>query len=199
MRDDDFSTDLRSTESASGDWSFPSAGTGPPAADFQSLYDRERVRAARERARADAAEARCEELRWAEVAARSDAGSWKSRFEASRQKRQAAVEEAKEARRAAKDALSSEAEVARLKKLLADAGVDTGKGVAVAPQRMTAQEPRARQNTPRSRSVRQLRKAWRRHRPRRTRSGRCVTRTAICVKPSRRRRARRAPSGRCRG
>ena len=159
MRDDDFSTDLRSTESASGDWSFPSTGTARPPRDFQSLYDRERVRADRERARADAAEARCEELRWAEVAARSDAGSWKSRFEASRQKRQAAVEEAKEARRAAKDALSSEAEVARLKKLLADAGVDTGKGVAVAPQRMTAQEPRARQNTPRSRSVRQLRKA----------------------------------------
>ena len=159
MRDDDFSTDLRSTESASGDWSFPSTWTARPPRDFQSLYDRERVRAARERARADAAEARCEELRWAEVAARSDAGSWKSRFEASRQKRQAAVEEAKEARRAAKDALSSEAEVARLKKLLADAGVDTGKGVAVAPQRMTAQEPRAHQNTPRSRSVRQLRKA----------------------------------------
>ena len=117
MRDDDFSTDLRSTESASGDWSFPSTWTARPPRDFQSLYDRERVRADRERARADAAEARCEELRWAE------------------------------------------AEVARLKKLLADAGVDTGKGVAVAPQRMTAQEPRAHQNTPRSRSVRQLRKA----------------------------------------
>ena len=98
---DDFSRALGSTESASGDWSFPSTGTARRPRDFQSLYERERARADRERARADAAEARCEELRWAEVAARSDAGSWKSRFEASRHKRQTAVEEAKEARRAA--------------------------------------------------------------------------------------------------
>ena len=92
---DDFSRALGSTESASGDWSFPSTGTARRPRDFQSLYERERARADRERARADAAEARCEELRWAEVAARSDAGSWKSRFEASRHKRQTAVEEAK--------------------------------------------------------------------------------------------------------
>ena len=52
----------------------------------------------RERARAEAAEARAQELRWAEVAARCDAGSWKSRFEASRRKLKAAVEQAKEAR-----------------------------------------------------------------------------------------------------
>ena len=158
---DDFSRALGSTESASGDWSFPSTGTARRPRDFQSLYERERARADRERARADAAEARCEELRWAEVAARSDAGSWKSRFEASRHKRQTAVEEAKEARRAAKEALSLEAEVARLKTLLADAGVDMGKGGAVVPHRMTAQEPRAHQNTPRSRTreARQLRKS----------------------------------------
>ena len=52
----------------------------------------------RERARAEAAEACAQELRWAEVAARCDAGSWKSRFEASRRKLKAAVEQAKEAR-----------------------------------------------------------------------------------------------------
>ena len=69
--------------------------------------------------------ARAEELRWAEVAARSEAGSWKSRFEASRRKRQAAVEEAKRVRRAAKDALFLEAEVVRLTRLLREAGVDS--------------------------------------------------------------------------
>ena len=52
----------------------------------------------RERARADAAEARAEELRWAEVAARSDGGSWKSRFKACRRRLSEAVEETKEAR-----------------------------------------------------------------------------------------------------
>ena len=159
---DDFSRALGSTESASGDWSFPSTGTARRPRDFQSLYERERARADRERARADAAEARCEELRWAEVAARSDAGSWKSRFEASRHKRQTAVEEAKEARRAAKEALSLEAEVARLKTLLADAGVDMGKGGAVVPHRMTAQGAASAPKIPHgpdSREARQLRKS----------------------------------------
>ena len=46
--------------------------------------------------RADAAEARAEELRWAEVAARSDAGSWKSRFRSCRRRLSEANEEAKE-------------------------------------------------------------------------------------------------------
>ena len=68
----------------------------------------------RERARADAAEVRAEELRWAEVASRSDAGSWKSRFKACRRRLSEAVEETKEARRAARDVPSLQAEVARL-------------------------------------------------------------------------------------
>ena len=59
-------------------------------------------RADRERARADADEARAEELRWAEVASRSDAGAWKSRFKACRGRLSEAVEETKEARRAAR-------------------------------------------------------------------------------------------------
>ena len=54
--------------------------------DRPSVYERER-------ARAEAAEARCEELRWAEVAARSDAGSWKSRFKACRRRLSEAVGE----------------------------------------------------------------------------------------------------------
>ena len=45
--------------------------------DWKSLYEHAHARAERERARADAAEARCEELRWAEVASRARAGSLK--------------------------------------------------------------------------------------------------------------------------
>ena len=76
-----------------------------------------------ERARADAAEARAEELRWAEVAARSDGGSWKSRFKACRRRLSEAVEETKEARRTARDVPSLQAEVARLETLLSEAGI----------------------------------------------------------------------------
>ena len=79
----------------------------------------------RERARADAAEARAEELRWAEVASRSDAGSWKSRFKACRHRLSEAVEETKEARRVARDVPSLQAEVARLETLLSEAGVES--------------------------------------------------------------------------
>ena len=66
------------------------------------LYEQAHARAERERVRADAAEARAEELRWAEVAARSDAGSWKSRFGSCRRRLSETNEEAKELRRAAK-------------------------------------------------------------------------------------------------
>ena len=117
-----------------GVWPSPATGAARQQRDFQSLYEQER-------ARADAAETRCEELRWAEVAARSDAGSWKSRFKSCRRRLGEAEEETKELRRTAKDASSSQAEVA--------------------PQPKTAREPRARRDTPRSRSreARQLSKA----------------------------------------
>ena len=85
-----------------------------------SLYERER-------ARAEAAEARCEELRWKEVDSRARAGKLKRQFDASQKKLEAAAGEAKEARRAAKDALLLKAEVARLEKLLAEAGVEPRK------------------------------------------------------------------------
>ena len=79
----------------------------------------------RDRARADAAEARAEDLRWAEVASRSDAGSWKPRFKACRHRLSEAVEETKEARRVARDVPSLQAEVARLETLLSEAGVES--------------------------------------------------------------------------
>ena len=120
--DEDFGTDLTLAEGGSGAWS------GAPARqprDWRSRYEQEHARAERERARADAAQARCEELRWAEVASRSDAGSWKSRFKACRRKLSEAVEETKEARRAARDVPSLQAEVARLETLLCEAGIES--------------------------------------------------------------------------
>ena len=68
--------------------------------------------------RAEAAEARAEELKSAELSARTDAGYWKSQFQAARRKRLEAVEDAKQARRAAK-ALSRE--VQRLHKAVPEA------------------------------------------------------------------------------
>ena len=93
----------------------------PAAPDWPGLYERALERAA-------AAEARAEELRWAEVAARAEAGTYRGLFQAARRKRLAAVEDAAEVRRAAKNALALEAEVRRLHKLLADAGVESGRG-----------------------------------------------------------------------
>ena len=119
IRVEDFDTAPTLAARDGGARSLPEAVPIRQPRDWRLLYEREHARAERERARA-------EELRWAEVAARCDAGSWKSRFEASRRKLKAAVEEAKEARRAAKDALSPRAEVARLHKLLREAGVDSG-------------------------------------------------------------------------
>ncbi len=88
--------------------------------DWRSLFERER-------ARAEATEARCEELRWKEVDSRARAGRLKRQFDVCQKKLEAAAGEAKEARRAAKDALSLKAEVARLEKLLAEAGVEPRK------------------------------------------------------------------------
>ena len=121
--DEDFGTDLTLVEGNGGVGSCPVSVPGPTPRDLRSLYGRERARADRERARADAVEARAEELRWAEVASRSDAGAWKSRFKACRGRLSEAVEETKEARRAARDVPSLQAEVARLETLLSEAGI----------------------------------------------------------------------------
>ena len=116
--DEDFVTDLTP---AAGDCGTPiTAEPVRQPLDWPSLYERER-------ARANAAEARCEELRRAEVDARARSGSLKWQLDKSRSKLKAAVEETQEVRRAAKGALSLQAEVARLTKLLSDAGVETAK------------------------------------------------------------------------
>ena len=87
---------------------------------WRSLYERER-------ARAEAAEARCEELRGKEVASRARAGSLKWYLDNCRRKLAARVGKLKEVRRAAKqDILALEAEVARLEKQLRKAGVEPG-------------------------------------------------------------------------
>ncbi len=109
--DGDFPVDETLTEGGDGMWSPSKPAPSGARRDLRSLYEEER-------ARADAAEARCEELRWAEVAARSDAGVWKWRFKSCRRRLSEATEEARELRRAVKDAPSLRAEVVDLRKLL---------------------------------------------------------------------------------
>ena len=94
----------------------PGAASVPAPPDWRRLYEQARERA-------EAAEARAEELKWAEVASRTEAGAWKSQFETARRKRLEAVEDANKARRAAKNAFSLAGEVRRLNNLLAAAGV----------------------------------------------------------------------------
>ena len=114
MRDEDMGTAPTLTEGDAAIWSPPMSSPASEPPDWQA-------RAEMERARADAAEARAEELRWAEVAARRDAGAWKSQFKACRQRLSEAEKETRDLRRAAKDVPSLQAEVARLQELLSEA------------------------------------------------------------------------------
>ena len=114
MLDDDFTVDATLAEGGAI-WSPPRPTPTGASPDYRALYERER-------ARAEAAEARCEELRWAEVAARSDAGSWKARFKSCRRKLDAAVDETKKLRREVKaGAPGLHQEVTRLRKELSQA------------------------------------------------------------------------------
>ena len=122
--DEGFSTDLTLVEGDGGVRSCPVSVPERTPRDLRSRYERER-------ARADAAEARAQELRWAEVASRSDAGSWKSRFKACRRRLSEAVEETKEARRAARDVPSLQGEVARLETLLCEAGIESNESTTI--------------------------------------------------------------------
>ena len=106
-------------------------GASVPAPDWHRLY----VEALE---RAEAAEARAEELKRAMSSLRTDLGFWKWQFQAARRKRLAAVEDATRARRAAKDAFSLQAEVRRLRELLADAGVESRRGSVVGLRREVA-------------------------------------------------------------
>ena len=120
IRDEDFGTDLTLVEGDAGTWSPSQTEPASAPRSWQSLYKRQRTRA-------EAAEARCEELRRAELESRSRAGSLKSQLDASRSKLRAAEEEIREVRLTAKNALVLQAEVARLEKLLSEAGVESSK------------------------------------------------------------------------
>ncbi len=124
--DDDFSIDATLTECGEEIWSSPKSTAAASSQDFQSLYEEQRVRTA-----AAAAAARCEELRWAEVAARRDAGVWTSRFKSCRQRLSEAEEKAKELRSAARDVPSLRTQVARLQALLSEACARSNEGVLV--------------------------------------------------------------------
>ena len=136
MRDEDFGATPTLDEADGGFWSPPMAAPASEPRDLQSLCEQAQARAETERARADAAEARCEELRRAEREARSRAGSLKWNLDRSRDKLKAAVEDVKKIRRAAKDALFFQAEVGRLEKLLSEAGVDSRKRSTMMSLRM---------------------------------------------------------------
>ena len=123
-RDEDFGADLALTEGNDAIWSPSGPAPAREAREWRSLYEQAHARAERERSRADAAEARAEELRWAEVDARSRAGSLKWQLDRCRNKLKAAVEETKDVRRTAKNALSLQAEVTRLEKLLSEASIE---------------------------------------------------------------------------
>ena len=136
IRGEDFGTDLTLAEGDDGIWSPSQTASACAPRDRRSLYERER-------ARAEAAEARCEELRRAEVASRSRAGSLKSQFDACRNKLRAAEEETKEVRRAAKNALALQGEATRLEKLLSEAGVESNKRSTIMSLRIEVARLRA--------------------------------------------------------
>ena len=62
IRDEDFGSALTLTEGDDGVWSPPMAAPASEPRDWQSLYEQAQARAETERARADAAEARGQEL-----------------------------------------------------------------------------------------------------------------------------------------
>ena len=167
------------------------AATSAPR-DWRSPYERERARADREQARADAAETRCEELRWAEVDSRARAGSLKWQLDKSRSKLKAAVEETKAIRRPAKTALALQSEVAGLRKLLFEAGIEAATCGTIVSPLMEVARPRkivpasaAREGTTGPRSGEAPSGA--RHprsnpRARRTRPNRCARNLAGCAR-----------------
>ena len=126
--DEEFSADLRSIDGASRMEASPAFTPGGEPCDLRSRFERERARADREQARADAAETRCEELRWAEVAARCDAGSWKSRFRKCRSRLTAVEGETKALRRAVREASGLQAVMGRPESVLSESAVELSGG-----------------------------------------------------------------------
>ena len=127
MRDEDFGATLTRVEAGGGLGSPSLLELAGEPYDWRSLYEQALVRAHMEWARAEAAQARCQQLRCAERTARSRAGMLKWNLDKSRGQLEAAFEEVRKVRRAARGALISQAEVARLERLLSEAGVDTRK------------------------------------------------------------------------
>ena len=101
MRTEDFGTS--SAADIVGDGPQHSLRPAPEAVDWKVLHGRERDRAV-------AAEARCEDLRWREVRARHRTRSLETFLAKSRAKLDAAGEEIREVRRTAKRALARERE-----------------------------------------------------------------------------------------
>ena len=86
MRDEDYGAALTLAEGDDGIWSPPMAASACEQPDWRSLYEQAHTRAEKERARADAAQARAEELRRAEVDSRARAGSLKWQLDTCRNK-----------------------------------------------------------------------------------------------------------------
>ena len=129
------------------------AASLPAPPDWRRLYEQTLKRA-------EAAEAQVEELKSAELAARAEAGTYKALFESARRKRLKAVEDAKEARRVARNAFSLQAEVRRLNNLLAEAGVASHRSGVIGLRREIV---RLRKDVPRAavqaRKIRKLHQA----------------------------------------
>ena len=145
VRDEDSGARVRFAEGDGPLWSSFEAASAPAPRDWRSAYELER-------ARADAAEARCEELRMAELRARTDAGSWKSRFKSYRSKLDGAGEETKELRREIKaGAPGLHREMARLCKALSRAlAKPLATAIRARERRLGALEPENR--TPQGRA-----------------------------------------------
>ena len=124
MREADVGVELKLIEGGDGTRSLPSSSPGEPLR-WRSLYERERVRAEAAEARAEVAEAQAQRWRHTEVDARGKAGSYKFQFEAVREKLTEARAETGAIRDTAKQALSLQAEVARLSKLVDAAGLQS--------------------------------------------------------------------------
>ena len=141
--DEGFGTDLTPVE-VGGDHSSRAAVAVHAPCDWRSWYEQAHARAEREGARASAAEVRSEELRRAELGSRIDAGLWKSRFKACRDRLSVAEEKTKEARGSARDVPSLQAAVARLEKLHSEAGIASSLATIEALRKENARLRKAR-------------------------------------------------------
>ena len=190
MRAQDVGSQLTRVEQADGAWSLPAARLAADPHEWCLRYEREV-------ARAEAAEARADEWRQAEIVVRSQVCSLKALFEANRNKLIEARKETEAIRRTAKDALSLQAEVQRLTKLLAATHVEPRKRCTMVSLRMQVgdlreENARLRKALRRSRHAQGTSKTLSRANARCCRSG--CTGAEVSNKPSRVRRAAAASS-----